>query len=109
MKAVCVLESILRKKDEAIFSTIASYFSENIDVIIKCSESPQSSLREKANKVPIVLISLLLLDLLWLESLFNTFFRVHSVVKYSRILLSNIISAGSLWVFGMLITLDVPC
>ncbi|RWR78285.1 Epsin domain-containing protein [Cinnamomum micranthum f. kanehirae] len=51
MKAVCVLESILRKKDDAIFSTIASYFSENIDVIIKCSESPQSSLREKANKV----------------------------------------------------------
>ena len=71
---------------------------------------PQSSqaLREKANKVPIVLISLFLLDLLWLESLFNTFFRVHSVMKYSRILLPNIICAGSLWLFGMLITLDVP-
>lgn len=55
MKAVCVLESILRKKDDAIFSTIASFFSENIDVITKCSESPQSSLREKANKVPIIL------------------------------------------------------
>lgn len=60
MKAVCVLESILRKKDEADFSTIASYFNKNIEVIVKCSESPQSSLREKANKVPIVLIYLLL-------------------------------------------------
>lgn len=60
MKAVCVLESILRKKDDADFSTIASYFSENIEVIVKCSESPQSSLREKANKVLIVLIYLLL-------------------------------------------------
>lgn len=51
MKAVCVLESILRKKDDEHFSTMAAYFSENKDVVIKCSESPQASLREKANKV----------------------------------------------------------
>ncbi|KAJ8641058.1 hypothetical protein MRB53_017752 [Persea americana] len=51
MKAVCVLESILRKKDDAHFATIASYFSENREVVVKCSESPQSSLREKANRV----------------------------------------------------------
>ena len=51
MKAVCVLDSILRKKDEEQFSTVASYFSENKDVVLKCSESPQASLREKANKV----------------------------------------------------------
>eukprot|EP00262_Sarcandra_glabra_P007988 TRINITY_DN21159_c0_g1_i1.p1 TRINITY_DN21159_c0_g1~~TRINITY_DN21159_c0_g1_i1.p1 ORF type:complete len:722 (-),score=146.98 TRINITY_DN21159_c0_g1_i1:341-2506(-) len=51
MKAVCVLESILRKKDDAHFSVVASYFSENKDVVVKCSESPQGSLREKANKV----------------------------------------------------------
>ncbi|XP_077209956.1 protein MODIFIED TRANSPORT TO THE VACUOLE 1-like [Tasmannia lanceolata] len=51
MKAVCVLESILRKKDHAHFATIGSYFSENRDAVVKCSESPQASLREKANKV----------------------------------------------------------
>lgn len=51
MKAVCVLESILRKKEDEHFATIASYFSENKDAVIRCSESPQSSLREKANKV----------------------------------------------------------
>lgn len=51
MKAICVLESILRKKDDEKFSIISSYFCENNDVIVKCSESPQSSLREKANKV----------------------------------------------------------
>ncbi|KAJ4831725.1 hypothetical protein Tsubulata_038276 [Turnera subulata] len=51
MKAVCVLESILRKKDDEHFFIVASYFSENIDVVMRCSESPQTSLREKANKV----------------------------------------------------------
>ncbi|XP_015894592.3 protein MODIFIED TRANSPORT TO THE VACUOLE 1 [Ziziphus jujuba] len=51
MKAVCVLESILRKKDDEHFSTITAYFSENKDVVVRCSESPQASLREKANKV----------------------------------------------------------
>ncbi|KAK1578075.1 hypothetical protein Q3G72_027332 [Acer saccharum] len=51
MKAICVLESILRKNDDEKFSIIASYFSENIDAVVRCSESPQTSLREKANKV----------------------------------------------------------
>ncbi|KAF8407084.1 hypothetical protein HHK36_006209 [Tetracentron sinense] len=51
MRAVCLLESILRKKDDPHFSIVASYFSENIDVVMRCSESPQASLREKANKV----------------------------------------------------------
>ncbi|KAL2520645.1 VHS domain-containing protein [Forsythia ovata] len=51
MKAVCVLEAILRKKNEEHFSVIASYFTENKDVVVKCSEFPQASLREKANKV----------------------------------------------------------
>ncbi|XP_072978436.1 protein MODIFIED TRANSPORT TO THE VACUOLE 1 [Typha angustifolia] len=51
MKAVCVLESILRKKDDEHFSIIASYFNENRDSIVKCSELPQVSLREKATKV----------------------------------------------------------
>ena len=47
MKAVCVLEAILRRKDVENFSMVVSYFSENIDVIIRCSESPQASLSEK--------------------------------------------------------------
>ncbi|XP_059641474.1 protein MODIFIED TRANSPORT TO THE VACUOLE 1-like [Cornus florida] len=51
MKAVCVLEAILRRKDDEHFSIVASYFCENIDVVEKCSESPQASLREKASKV----------------------------------------------------------
>ncbi|KAK4764553.1 hypothetical protein SAY86_025643 [Trapa natans] len=51
MKAVCVLDAIFRKRDDEPFSRIASYFSENNDSLIRCSESPQASLREKANKV----------------------------------------------------------
>lgn len=51
VKAVCVLDAILRKKDDEHFAVMASYFTEHIDSVIKCSESPQSSLREKANRV----------------------------------------------------------
>lgn len=51
MKAVCVLESILRKKDDEHFCIVESYYSENKDVLVRCSESPQSSLREKTYKV----------------------------------------------------------
>ncbi|KAF2323448.1 hypothetical protein GH714_035494 [Hevea brasiliensis] len=51
MKAVCVLESILRKRDDEQFSIVASYFSENKDLVVRCTESPQSSLREKSIKV----------------------------------------------------------
>ncbi|PKI71022.1 hypothetical protein CRG98_008603 [Punica granatum] len=50
MKAVCVLDSIIRKKDDEPFSIIASYFSDNKDTLVRCSESPQASLREKAYK-----------------------------------------------------------
>ncbi|KAK8519732.1 hypothetical protein V6N11_064883 [Hibiscus sabdariffa] len=55
MKAVCVLESILRKKEDENFLIVASYFTENKDVVLRCSESPQTSLREKANKVLVLL------------------------------------------------------
>ncbi|RYR40727.1 hypothetical protein Ahy_A09g046465 isoform A [Arachis hypogaea] len=51
MKAVCVLEAMLRKKDDDHFSVVFSYFTENSDAVVKCSESPQSSLREKAVRV----------------------------------------------------------
>ncbi|XP_059645229.1 protein MODIFIED TRANSPORT TO THE VACUOLE 1-like [Cornus florida] len=51
MKAMCVLEAILRKRDVECFMTVASYFSENKDVVLRCSESPQASLREKTEKV----------------------------------------------------------
>ncbi|KAK1367152.1 protein MODIFIED TRANSPORT TO THE VACUOLE 1 [Heracleum sosnowskyi] len=51
VRAVCVLDAILRKKEDENFSVVASYFSDNIDVVVKCCESPQASLREKANKV----------------------------------------------------------
>ncbi|KAK7335922.1 hypothetical protein VNO80_28057 [Phaseolus coccineus] len=51
VKAVCVLESILRNKDDDNFSRIATYFAENNDLVLRCSESPQASLKEKANKV----------------------------------------------------------
>ncbi|XWS16309.1 hypothetical protein CRYUN_Cryun34aG0074000 [Craigia yunnanensis] len=55
MKAVCVLESILRKKEDEHFLIVASYFTEKKDVVLRCFESPQTSLREKANKVLILL------------------------------------------------------
>ncbi|KAK8629081.1 hypothetical protein V6N13_077938 [Hibiscus sabdariffa] len=55
IKAVCLLESILRKKEDEHFLIVASYFTENKDVVLRCSESPQTSLREKANKVLILL------------------------------------------------------
>ncbi|XP_042024666.1 protein MODIFIED TRANSPORT TO THE VACUOLE 1-like [Salvia splendens] len=51
MKAICVLEALLRKKDDGNFYVISSYFSDNSNAVIQCSESPQASLREKANKV----------------------------------------------------------
>jgi hypothetical protein len=51
VKAVCVLEAILRNKDNGNLAIISSYFSENRDVVVKCSEFPQASLREKAIKV----------------------------------------------------------
>ncbi|XVF26803.1 hypothetical protein REPUB_Repub14bG0050300 [Reevesia pubescens] len=55
MKAVCVLESILRKQEDEHFLIVSSYFTENKDVVLRCSESPQTSLREKANKVLVLL------------------------------------------------------
>ncbi|GMI82085.1 MODIFIED TRANSPORT TO THE VACUOLE1 [Hibiscus trionum] len=55
MKAMCVLESILRRREDEHFIIVASYFTENKDIVLRCSESPQASLREKANKVLILL------------------------------------------------------
>ncbi|RWW89257.1 hypothetical protein BHE74_00001802 [Ensete ventricosum] len=60
MKAMCVLESILRKKDDEHFFNTVSYFTENKDSVVKCSELPQASLREKAIKVLFVHMNLLL-------------------------------------------------
>ncbi|KAL0910256.1 hypothetical protein M5K25_021219 [Dendrobium thyrsiflorum] len=51
MKAICVLESVLRKQDDDYCSIIESYFSKDNDDVVKCCELPQASLREKANKV----------------------------------------------------------
>lgn len=56
MKALCVLEAILRKKEDGNLSIVYTYFSENTDVIQRCADSPQSSLREKANKVRLSLL-----------------------------------------------------
>lgn len=53
MKAVCVLEAMLRKSDDVQFKIVGQYFSENMDAVVKCSESPQASLREKSHKVSI--------------------------------------------------------
>ncbi|KAL4369098.1 hypothetical protein GQ457_05G035240 [Hibiscus cannabinus] len=55
MKAMCVLESISRRKEDEHFLAVASYFTDNIDVVSRSSESPQASLREKTNKVLILL------------------------------------------------------
>lgn len=51
VRGLCVLEAMLRKKDDEPFLIVGSYFNENVDVVVKCTESPQASVREKANKV----------------------------------------------------------
>ncbi|CAM8958942.1 unnamed protein product [Rhodiola kirilowii] len=51
VKAICVLDSMLRKKDDDQFAIVASYFEDNINAVVQCSESPQASLCEKACKV----------------------------------------------------------
>ncbi|KAL6850227.1 hypothetical protein ACP4OV_020854 [Aristida adscensionis] len=51
MKAMCVLEAIVRKQDTDPYSIITSYFIENTASVVKCCELPQVSLREKASKV----------------------------------------------------------
>lgn len=56
MKAICVLESIVRKKDDEHCSIMASYFSENRDSVVRCSQLPQVSLREKAIKVSRIIV-----------------------------------------------------
>lgn len=68
MKAVCVLEAILRKKDDERHSIVASYFSENINAVLSCSESPQASLREKANKVNYIEIFLYFIYLFFIKN-----------------------------------------
>ncbi|XP_051223935.1 protein MODIFIED TRANSPORT TO THE VACUOLE 1 isoform X1 [Lolium perenne] len=51
MKAICVLEAVVRKQDTDPYSIVASYFSENSASVVRCCELPQVSLREKASKV----------------------------------------------------------
>uniref|UniRef100_A0A0D9UYQ3 VHS domain-containing protein n=1 Tax=Leersia perrieri TaxID=77586 RepID=A0A0D9UYQ3_9ORYZ len=51
MKAICVLEAIVRKQDTDPYSIITSYFSENSSSVVRCCDLPQVSLREKASKV----------------------------------------------------------
>ncbi|XP_006643955.1 protein MODIFIED TRANSPORT TO THE VACUOLE 1 [Oryza brachyantha] len=51
MKAICVLEAIVRKQDTDPYSIITSYFCENSASVVRCCELPQVSLREKASKV----------------------------------------------------------
>ncbi|KAL5976822.1 hypothetical protein ACLOJK_021156 [Asimina triloba] len=51
MKAMCILESILRKRDGVHYSAIASYFMENEYTVLECLKSPQASLRKKATIV----------------------------------------------------------
>lgn len=52
LKAMCVLESMLRQqREDTSFGTVASFFQENTDAVVACLESPQASLREKTNRV----------------------------------------------------------
>lgn len=84
MKAVCVLDSIIRKKDDEPFSIIASYFSENNDSLIRCCESPQASLREKANKVSHLCSHFwhLILFLIYITSLFPAYVYIFCACLY---------------------------
>ena len=90
MKALCVLEAILRKKEDGNLSIVYTYFSENTDVIQRCADSPQSSLREKANKVRLVLqphmtsrVMMILLKNVFILSLLQTFTKLSFLVLCS--------------------------
>lgn len=51
LKALCVLEEILRQKNSDFFRTVAKVFEEDAGIIKECLQSPQTSVREKAKKV----------------------------------------------------------
>ncbi|XP_047324954.1 protein MODIFIED TRANSPORT TO THE VACUOLE 1 [Impatiens glandulifera] len=87
MKAVCVAEAILRKKDDDLAVIAASYLEDNRDVIVACSESPQASLREKANKV---------LSLLGGEQSSNGLYHQEKKVENSAIQMPDLIDTGAL-------------
>lgn len=87
MKAVCVVEAILRKKDDELAVIAASYLEDNRDAIVMCSESPQASLREKANKV---------LSLLGGEQSNNGVYHQEKKAESSTVQMPDLIDTGAL-------------
>lgn len=62
---------------------MTSYFSENQDAVIGCSESPQASLREKASKVNHLSTRQTLFMLVFPVSLRDFLYKVVLVVSFS--------------------------
>lgn len=50
-KALCVLEAIIRQRDQELFGAIVGYFEEDIAAIQSCLQLPQTTLRDKAVKI----------------------------------------------------------
>lgn len=51
LKTLCVLEAIVRQRDEEFFEAVAVYFEEDATVIRDCLQLPQATLRDKAAKI----------------------------------------------------------
>ena len=51
LKAMCVLDAVLRNEGDAVCDTICAFFQEDATAVMECTESPQASLREKAKRV----------------------------------------------------------
>lgn len=51
LKAMCVLEALLRQREVNTFGKVAALFEEDVSIVLECLQSPQSSLREKTKKV----------------------------------------------------------
>lgn len=50
-KTLCVLEAIMRQRDQDFFRAIVDYFEEDAAVIRDCLQLPQTTLRDKAVKI----------------------------------------------------------
>ncbi|KAI5058165.1 hypothetical protein GOP47_0026335 [Adiantum capillus-veneris] len=50
-KTLCILEAIVRQRDEEFFGVVADYFEEDATLIHDCFQLPQTTLKDKAAKI----------------------------------------------------------
>lgn len=64
---------------------MTSYFSENQEAVIGCSESPQASLREKASKVNYLSLLKVVLEVFCFSLDGKDHFRVNSLILFNPV------------------------